>query len=651
MEIFEFKQFLESLVAGENTKIIKRAQTEQETKMTTSQPPKNQTKKLINSAENSAWDGLSGLVSWNPGLALMPGFKDVVLRRDWQEVKKAKKVSMITGGGSGHEPMWAGYVGKNMLTAAVHGNVFAAPTAKSIFATLLHLGKDNPAGILVVFCNYTGDRLNFGTAVEKARVRGVKVEIVRFEDDCALGNGWKAINRRGLAGFTLLLKVVGHMAETGEPLDKVAAYARETVANISTMGVAWASCSLPGAGPLFQMDEDKMELGLGIHGEAGIKRVKMDNTSNTVNSILSQMLNKEITPPLNNLKKGCKVVVLLNNLGATTDLEMNVLAKEVVAQLDAKHGLIVERILAGRYVTSLEMAGISISIMLTDDFKNTCIDAPTTAQGWMTPCLLSSGHPMSINSHMETVAKELADHDNDPLKKELKLVAEKVFKGPVLTLGGHQLLQKCMTNVANRFVAHKDLLNTWDAVTGDGDCGNTLASAAKGLFSLISEKKLEGVMNVCNLLEILANTMEDYMGGTSGGIYSLMLTSMSQQLSTEAGDKVTSNSWVKALRKGLDTIVKYGGAEPGSRTMVDSLNAVVLVLETGDKAGVVQMWQQAAKAADEAAKATLDMKAKAGRAVYVDPSLLVHPDPGAKAVAVWVGAIVSTVAENQKLLE
>ncbi|ESO11712.1 hypothetical protein HELRODRAFT_108945 [Helobdella robusta] len=228
----------------------------------TKQQPSNISKKLLNSKRECVTEAISGLLCWNPGLATLDGFDNVVLRHDWNSPARRSKVSLLTGGGSGHEPCFSGFVGEGMVTCAVQGHIFAAPSAKSILAAIMALNW-NKQGVLVLFNNYTGDRVNFGLAIEKARAKGVKIEIVINADDCALNDGWREVNRRGLAGIILLLKMVGYVIESGDPLEKVAEFARECVLDIATMGVSWSSCSFPGGGPLFELGADEMEIGLG----------------------------------------------------------------------------------------------------------------------------------------------------------------------------------------------------------------------------------------------------------------------------------------------------------------------------------------------------------------------------------------------------
>jgi dihydroxyacetone kinase len=237
-------------------------------------------KKLINSPERAVDEALAGLVAVYPGLRLMKDHR-IIIRADIDDLKAQNKVTLLSGGGSGHEPAHAGYVGRGMLTGAVAGSVFASPPPDSILAALRAISS--PAGSLMIVKNYTGDRLNFGIAAERARNEGMKVAMVIVGEDTALPSDNKSAGRRGLCGTIFVHKIAGALAEKGHSLDEVLAAAQEVANDIATMSVSLSPCALPGHKASFSLGEDEMELGLGIHGEAGTQRIQvlLDHYTNT----------------------------------------------------------------------------------------------------------------------------------------------------------------------------------------------------------------------------------------------------------------------------------------------------------------------------------------------------------------------------------
>ncbi|KAF6033837.1 DAK [Bugula neritina] len=249
-------------------------------------------KKIINSSETAVSDAIEGLVMVNSGLTTMCGGR-VVIRKDVDAIKQKSQVTIISGGGSGHEPAWAGYVGPGLLTAAVCGNIFASPPSQIIYETILRCASDNPAGTLVVVKNYTGDRVNFGLAIERAKALGLKCEMVVAAEDCALTSADRSAGRRGLCGSMLIDKVAGAMSEDGKCLEDIVSTCRQVNISMGTIGVSLGPCCLPGSSqPLFTLGSEEVELGL---------------------------------------DKGEKVAVVINNLGGTSYLELNIVAKEILS--------------------------------------------------------------------------------------------------------------------------------------------------------------------------------------------------------------------------------------------------------------------------------------------------------------------------------
>ncbi|HEX2571754.1 MAG TPA: dihydroxyacetone kinase subunit DhaK, partial [Polyangia bacterium] len=336
-------------------------------------------KKLINRADEVVEEMLDGLVALHAGLARLLGHR-VIVRADAEAVRD-RQVALISGGGSGHEPAHAGYVGQGMLSAAVAGDVFTSPSPDAVLAALRAV-TGRPGALLLVK-NYTGDRLNFGLAAELARAEGLAVEMVLVADDVALLDAPLSerghAGRRGIAGTVLVHKVAGAAAAVGRPLAEVAAVARAAAAAAATMGVGLSSATVPAAGrPTFHLGDDEMELGLGIHGEPGVRRAALTDAAAVTEQLLGTILRGAA------LGRGDRVALLVNNLGATTTMELAIVARQALLVLE-REGLVVERAYAGTFLTALEMAGVSLSLLKIDDARLAALDAPTEAPAWPHP--------------------------------------------------------------------------------------------------------------------------------------------------------------------------------------------------------------------------------------------------------------------------
>ncbi|XP_015245917.1 PREDICTED: triokinase/FMN cyclase-like, partial [Cyprinodon variegatus] len=285
-------------------------------------------KKLINSVDRCVDEALCGLVRASGGLCLLKGHR-VVLRSDLDNLKG--KVGLLSGGGSGHEPAHGGYIGAGMLSAAVAGGVFASPPPASILAAILSLHQAGASGVLLIVKNYTGDRLNFGLAAEQARNQGVDVDMLIVAEDCAFDKPSKA-GRRGLCGTVFIHKLAGALAEEGCSLSQIVTKMKEVLKGVGTLGVSLSPCSVPGCLPSFDLPPGAMELGLGIHGEPGIKRSKVVSADEVVKIVMDHMTNPDSQSHLP-LKSGDTVVLCVNNLGALSCLEMAVVTQAAVTCL------------------------------------------------------------------------------------------------------------------------------------------------------------------------------------------------------------------------------------------------------------------------------------------------------------------------------
>lgn len=584
---------------------------------------------MINAVNTAVDEMLLGTVISNPGLVKMENHR-VVLRRDLADVLP-DKVGIICGGGSGHEPAFAGYVGDGMLHASIAGSVFASPPSTSTLAAILALAEHKPSGILVVVFNYTGDRVNFGLAVERAKVlTSIPIEIVTVGEDTALLSADRTAGRRGLAGGVLFLKIVGAMAKSGMSLaDIVKTAEADILPNLGTIGVCLRPCIVPGNDSAsFSLADNEMEVGLGVHGEAGILRTDLKSAQETVKIMLERMTSLQSETRLS-LEKGDKVVLLINNLGAISDLEMGILIKESVEQLsDENYSVSVERIFAGRFMTSLEMSGFSISLLkLSSDSILQFVDTATQALGW------------SPNSFTRIIGKVTTVQD--PLTLE-KYIRQKRL-GPEAGPEFQAALRRAVDSVCDSVMDNEAKLNLMDTGSGDADCGSTLSRGAKKLKSILEENGDSLVRHPTSLLRSIAQVSESEMGGSSGGMFSIFFEASASKLETESDVDIKSVS--QALWAGLEAVQKHGRARVGDRTLIDALQPGLQSLKDSiaSQQDLDKVLESAATAAENGAQSTTNMKASAGRASYVPQSELKHPDPGAFAVALIFQAVLQSI--------
>jgi len=530
-------------------------------------------KQFINEKETIITDAIDGIIGSSGGLLTkLDGFPHikVVVRTDWDK----SKVALVSGGGSGHEPAHAGFVGQGMLTAAVCGDVFASPSLDAVLAGILAVtGK---AGCLLIVKNYTGDRLNFGLAAERARAFGLKVNMVIVDDDAALPH---LFQQRGLAGALFVHKIAGALVEAGENLESVTAAAQRVIDSAATIGMSLDTCTIPGSPKDDRIALGKAELGLGIHGESGVEQVIYTNARDAMAMVVDKLA-AIITDGPN--------VVLLNNLGGTTDLEMAVLANELLSSKISKQFQYI--IGPARLMTSLDMRGFSVSLL---PVKNSDILALNTS------CAPSAWPGLRAIQSTELI----------PLPDGLK---------PVLPLAtGHPSRRELIERCCNIFIASTADLNALDAKSGDGDTGSTLATASRALIGSLDRLPLA---DMTQLYRAIGLELSQTMGGSSGILLAIFFAA--------AGDASSSGRGIiGALNAGLERVQEIGGAQVGDRTLIDALRPALDALPEGMAA--------AASAARLGANFTATIvQAKAGRATYISPDQLRgHNDPGAEAVA------------------
>ncbi|MCB7320512.1 dihydroxyacetone kinase subunit DhaK [Lacrimispora sp. 210928-DFI.3.58] len=326
-------------------------------------------KKFINDVALVEDQMIQGMVKAYPGYLKKLDCGNVVVRAK----KKEGKVALISGGGSGHEPAHGGYVGTGMLDAAVAGAVFTSPTPDQIYEGIKAIATD--AGVLMVVKNYTGDVMNFEMAAEMAEMEGISVKYVVTNDDVAVKDSLYTVGRRGVAGTVFVHKIAGAKAEEGASLEEVQAVAQKVIDNVRSMGAAIEPCTVPAAGkPGFELSDEEMEVGIGIHGEPGTHREPMKTADETADMLLAQIL-ADID------YSGREVAVMINGAGATPLMELFIINNRV-ADVLAEKGIHVYKTFVGEYMTSIEMQGFSISLLRLDEELKALLDAPADTPAW-----------------------------------------------------------------------------------------------------------------------------------------------------------------------------------------------------------------------------------------------------------------------------
>lgn len=531
---------------------------------------------FMNERDAIVTDAIDGLLATSPrALARLDGFPNVkvVVRADWDR----SKVALVSGGGSGHEPAHAGFVGRGGLTAAVCGEIFASPTVDAVYAAILAVTGEE--GCLLIVKNYSGDRLNFGLAAERARAAGLKVEMVIVADDIALED---FAQPRGIAGTLFVHKIAGSAAESGANLETVAAIAARVAAAAKSLGIATTTCSIPGQKAHARLGAGEAELGLGIHGEPGVERINLPS-ARAVAELMATRLGRFIPP-------SGPLALLINNLGGAPDLEMGVFAKALLeTPLGGRAQLIVG---PARLMTALDMKGVSISVLPVDEETVDALMSECDAPAW--PSIGGTRKVEILASIAGTDRHQEIATDNPQAREMLEAICQ-------------ALLQR------------EAELNALDARVGDGDTGTTFATAARTILAALDALPLNDAAKMCSAL---AERLSGSMGGSSGVLLSILAAATGHALGK-------GKQWPAALRAGAERMKFYGGANQGDRTMLDALLPAIEALEAGGDLNA------AADAARNGAAATARMtKAGAGRSSYLAARDLAGvADPGAVAVA------------------
>lgn len=542
---------------------------------------------FLNERSTMVQEAVDALVSRSGGaLQRLDGYPDikVVLRAD----RDRSKVAVVSGGGSGHEPAHAGFCGHGMLSAAVCGEVFASPSVQAVLEAIIASSGD--AGCLLIVKNYTGDRLNFGLAAERARALGIAVETVLVSDDVAIDD---AVRPRGIAGTLFVHKVAGFAAEAGRSLAEVKALAEQTARATVSLGLSLSSVALPGMPPSARLAEGEAELGLGIHGEPGREKIPVTRVDELAANVV-QRLNRALE--VRGVSPTAPLAVMVNNLGGVSALEMDVLTDAV---LRSTLGPRIARLVGpAPLMTSLDMKGFSLSLLPLDDVRTEALDAPVAPRAW----------PGAVKPTPVTIRPRAS-------------AAEPTTFPP----SDDETARRIVTVVAETLIGQERALDALDAKVGDGDTGTTFATLARAVLEARDRLPLAVPADLFTALGHIASRV---MGGSSGVLLAIFTSAVGTALRRR-------RTLPEAMHEGVLRMQTYGGAKLGDRTMLDALIPAVSALQAGGGLG------EAARAARAGADRTASiLRAGAGRASYVtDDHLRGVPDPGAVAVAAVFDAL------------
>ncbi|WP_216213907.1 dihydroxyacetone kinase family protein [Amycolatopsis aidingensis] len=559
---------------------------------------------VLGSAETFKRDWLDGFVTaYGRTVRKVPDAYGVIGR----QVPRRGKVAVVIGGGCGHYPAFAGLVGPGLADGAVVGDVFTSPSAEQVYRTAR--AADGGAGVLLGYGNYQGDVLHFGLAARRLAAEGIDSRTILVTDDIASGPAEQAERRRGVAGDFLVFKIAGAAAERGDDLAGVHAAAVKANANTRTFGVAFGGCTLPGAAePLFTVDPGAMELGLGIHGEPGVRTVDRLDARALADELVDGLL-----PELP--AHDGRVVVLLNGLGRTKYEEMFVAYTRVHERLAAA-GLSPLHTEVGEFVTSLDMAGVSLSVMVLDDELAELYAAPCDSPGYR-----STGAVLERVEAESTVDGYATDS----------------------TRGG--VLDRLLTSALESIEDNEAELGRLDAVAADGDHGLGISRGMRAAVAAARHAEASGAC-VPDALLRAGTALADAAGGASGALYGVLLAETGAGL--RGLPEITAVALAEAVDRAARAFVQLGGAEPGEKTMLDAIEPfrVTLRAEADAGSGLARAWRTAAAAATAAAAETANLVPAKGRAARLAEKSKGHADPGATSFALIVTAVGAELGKD-----
>lgn len=606
-------------------------------------------KKIMNTPETFVYDMCHGLAKAHPELEFVEKFKIVK-----KKVINPQKVSLISGGGSGHEPAHAGFVGKGMLDCAVCGDVFASPSQVQIYNAIKECATEK--GVLLIIKNYSGDCMNFNGAMNDIiEDEGIKVDAVYVNDDIAVKDSLYTVGRRGVAGTVFVHKCAGAAAEKGKSLEEVKAVANKVIENVRSFGFAFSSCTPPAKGtPIFDISDEDMEFGVGIHGEPGRKTEKVQPSA-----VLAERIVKDLLEDCG-IKAGDDVALLINGFGATPLSELYLFNNDVSKELE-KANVGIYKTLVGNFMTSLDMAGASVSVLKLDDELKALIDAPVNTPALTWGAAMSEEADAALEA-MKAIAKAL---NITPCEKAPEAKAQAVAKKEeakeeaVYTVEGKPVVGETINTAA--FV---DIVNKMADVIienevpfcdadqmGDGDFG---MSIAKGFKQLKADWDTRKKGDIGQFLVSCSEIIKEYCGGASGPIWGSAFKYAGKSV---LGKKEVSLADIATLFQAANTGVyetgkkSFGkGAVVGDKTLVDALKPCADALTDAANKGLSlnDGLDKGAKAAVQGAESTKTFVATMGRAGTVGEKSIGYPDAGAYGLGVIFTELAKYIANYNK---
>jgi len=581
-------------------------------------------RKIINDPRRFVDESIDGILAAHPSaLRAASADRRALVRYD---APRAGKVGIVTGGGSGHLPVFLGYVGHGLCDGVAVGNVFSSPSAEVIRAATRAVSGG--AGVLYLYGNYGGDIYNFDLAADLAETEGIPTRTVLATDDVASASPDQLQTRRGVAGMVFSFKIAGAAAERGYDLERVAAIARRVSENVRTMGVGLSPTILPAAGePSFELDEGEMEVGIGIHGEPGVHRGALQTADEIADRLLLSVLDEF------SLEPGSRVSVLVNGLGATPLEELYLLYRRVQATLLGR-GLTVVSPLVGNYVTSLEMAGASISVLVLDDELAELLTDPAQSpffvQGVVTGAAKTSGEAPARS--------EIPSKDAGTTGSE-RVGMEKADAPPAQLTA----LAALLTRVLARMPAHTDELRDLDAALGDGDLGITVALGSEAALRAIQEHP--GVSDEALLREVGGA----FAGGNPSTFAALVGGGVLYAASRLNGQSVLDRATlVRFARDVVHRIQERGGASLGDKTLLDALMPSIDLLAEGASSESTLVLKKMIGLVRSVIDGTASDRSQRGRAAWLQERSIGKRDPGMAAYLAFLTELLATITEQDE---
>lgn len=524
---------------------------------------------------------------------------------------RENKTVLVIGGGSGHEPMFSGFCGAGLADAVACGNVYASPNPRLIKETAKSVEQGK--GVLFVYGCYTGDNFNFDMAEEMLQAEGIKTAHVRVWDDLASATKDRIPDRRGIAGDVFVIKVAGAACDAGFDLEEVVRITEKARNNVNSIGMATLPCTLPGNDrPTFELEDDEIEYGMGIHGEAGIERVKIAPAEVIVERMYTE-LKKEME-----LKVGEEVAVIVNGLGSTPLLELNIVYYDLYKLLQ-RDGIKVYDAEIKSYVTSQEMGGFSISFMKMDNELKKYYDAPCYS-------------PYYAKGSVGTAIKVDGTDEEEFIEEEGETVSAEICrskKGVLEELNGEDV-RNMLIYIADKIMGKKAYLTEIDSAIGDGDHGIGMYGGMKKAKKKLME--MSGETDVYKIFEAAGTEMLNSMGGASGIIFGSLYLAGTKGMATK--ETIMAKELSEMERKSMQAIQELGRAEVGDKTMVDALAPAVAALKANEKNSLLDALKAAEQAALKGVEDTKKYVARFGRAKSLLERAIGHQDAG--ATSVWL---------------